>query len=290
MERILEWGNISDFLRGDDMAKDRFGFGNNWKKYIRTLDEERITEAERSLVEWTGIRDFSGLSFLDIGSGSGLFSLAARRLGATVHSFDYDWDSVECTSQLKKRFFRDDPKWTVEQGDALDEEYLSRYEEHDIVYSWGVLHHTGNMYKALENAGNKVKIGGKLFIAIYNDQGAQSAFWKKEKKLFNQLPDALKVLVSGIFFLGLWTVNTIVDFIRRKPFDHWKNYKKKRGMSPWHDAVDWVGGYPFEVAKPEEIFEFYQKRGFVLEKMSTKGGGNGCNQYVFRRMRKTGAL
>ncbi|MCR5179453.1 MAG: class I SAM-dependent methyltransferase [Lachnospiraceae bacterium] len=265
------------------MAKNRFRFGSNWKQFIKSLDEERIMEAERSLIEWTGIDDFSGLSFLDIGSGSGLFSLAARRLGATVHSFDYDVDSVECTSYLKKRFFKGDPDWTVEQGDVLDEEYLSKYEEHDIVYSWGVLHHTGNMYKALENTGHKVKNGGRLFIAIYNDQGLQSEFWKKEKKLFNQLPYVLKLFVSIAYFIILWTVKIIVDFVRVKPFDHWKRYKKERGMSRWHDTVDWVGGYPFEVAKPEEIFSFYKNRGFVLEKMSTLGVGHGCNQYVFRK-------
>ncbi len=47
----------------------------------------------------------AGNSFLDVGSGSGLFSLAAMRLGADrVHSFDYDPQSVGCTKELKRRF------------------------------------------------------------------------------------------------------------------------------------------------------------------------------------------
>jgi 2-polyprenyl-6-hydroxyphenyl methylase/3-demethylubiquinone-9 3-methyltransferase len=52
-------------------------------------------------------------------------------------------------------------------------------------------------------------------------------------------------------------------------------------MSPWRDVVDWVGGYPFEVAKPEAIFKFYQRRGFTMVDLNTCGGGHGCNEFVF---------
>lgn len=54
-------------------------------------------------------------------------------------------------------------------------------------------------------------------------------------------------------------------------------------MSHWHDWIDWVGGYPFEVAKPELIFDFYRDRGFTLHNMTTCGGGGGCNEFVFIR-------
>ena len=124
------------------MSKDRFEFGKNWKKFLQNLDETKIERAVDSLKEWLGTEDLSGKTFLDIGSGSGLFSLSAKRMGATVHSFDYDINSVDCTRTLKERYYPDDDSWTVEQGDALSEEYLSKYDMHDIVYSWGVLHHT----------------------------------------------------------------------------------------------------------------------------------------------------
>lgn len=262
---------------------NRFKFGENWENYLGTVDTERIDEAKKSLREWLEMEDLSGKTFLDIGSGSGLFSLAARMLGATVHSFDYDESSVKCTGMLKERFFPNDLLWSIERGDVLSREYLSKYAEHDIVYSWGVLHHTGNMKLALQNAGEKVKVGGKLFIAIYNDQGSLSEFWRKEKRFYNHSPYPVQMAISSVFFAGLWTKNAIVDLLNGKPFEHWRSYKKKRGMSPWHDAVDWVGGYPFEVASPEQIFEFYHKRGFVLEKIGTRGGKNGCNQYVFSK-------
>ena len=261
----------------------RFGFGKNWRSYVEKINNQHIAEAEKSLVEWIGTEDLNGISFLDIGSGSGVFSLAARRLGATVHSFDYDQDSVLCGLYLKEKYFKDDNEWTIEKGDILDESYISKYDQHDIVYSWGVLHHTGNMYKALGNAGAKVKKGGKLFISIYNDQGKSSKVWRMIKKTYNILPGGFKWIVLFPCAVRLWGPTTIKDFFRLKPFNTWTEYKKQRGMSPWTDVVDWVGGYPFEVAKPEEIFRFYHERGFKLERLLTCGGGHGCNQYLFAK-------
>jgi 2-polyprenyl-3-methyl-5-hydroxy-6-metoxy-1,4-benzoquinol methylase len=155
----------------------RFSFGKNWSAFLETLNEERIVEAESSLKSMLGVSTLAGKSFLDIGSGSGLFSLAAKRLGATVHSFDYDADSVACTETLKTRYFPGDLSWTVEQGSILDLKFLERFSPHDVVYSWGVLHHTGQMWNALEQAASLVKPGGALFIALYNDQGLRSKFW-----------------------------------------------------------------------------------------------------------------
>lgn len=227
--------------------------------------------------------DFQGKSFLDIGSGSGLFSLAARNMGARVHSFDYDEDSVGCTRYLKDTFYRDDARWQVERGDVLDKEYLAQFNKFDIVYSWGVLHHTGNMYQALENAGSLVANQGILFISIYNDQGRASRMWRCIKKAYNRAPKYLRGFILFPCLIRLWGPTTIKDILKGKPFSTWRIYIKQRGMSPYRDVVDWVGGYPFEVAKPEEIFDFFHRKGYTLEKMSTAGGGHACNQYVFKK-------
>ncbi|MDR2091726.1 MAG: class I SAM-dependent methyltransferase [Azoarcus sp.] len=130
---------------------ERFAFGGNWEKFLNHLDDNRILLAEKSLTKVAGREGLSGKRFLDIGSGSGLFSLAARRLGASVHSFDYDPKSVACTAELKRRYFPDDPEWIVEEGSVLDKDYLAQLRTFNIVYSWGVLHHTGALYQALEN-------------------------------------------------------------------------------------------------------------------------------------------
>lgn len=264
------------------MADKRFAFGRNWRNYLSKLNDDRIDEARKSLSEWLGVDDLSGKTFLDIGSGSGLFSLAARRMGARVYSFDYDTDSVGCTSMLRDRFYPDDVNWSVERGDVLDDAYLAKYDKADIVYSWGVLHHTGNMRKALDNAGKLVKDGGKLFIAIYNDQDGTTAFWIAIKKAYNSLPGPFKLLILIPYLIANWLPRFVVDLIRLKPFAQWRAYTK-RGMSPIYDAVDWCGGYPFEVAKPEMILEFYRERGFELEKMSTVGGHKGCNEYLLKK-------
>ena len=173
----------------------RFEFGKNWSRFLQTLDESRVREVELSLQRALRLEDLSGKSFLDLGSGSGLFSLAARRLGARVHSFDYDLDSVGCTRTLRQRFFPDDGRWTVERGSALDENYMRTLGQFDIVYSWGVLHHTGDLRKALNLAALPVRSQGRLLISIYNDQGGASRRWTRVKIAYNRLPRRLRFLV-----------------------------------------------------------------------------------------------
>lgn len=267
-------------------ARRSFAFGKNWKQFLAYLDEQRIGEAERSLRDMLETSDLAGKRFLDIGSGSGLFSLAARRLGASVHSFDYDPESVGCTSELKARFFSGDSDWRVEQASVLDSQHLGSLGVFDVVYSWGVLHHTGAMWTALENAASTVKPGGQFFIAIYNDQGRASRAWLAIKSLYNQSPRPARlalVVGVGLYFETRSAIARLIALRDPLPFRSWRERIRYRGMSPWHDLVDWVGGYPFEVAKPEEIFDFLRRRGFVLCKLKTCGGGLGCNEYVFCR-------
>src|SRR5437763_1458821 len=120
----------------------RFGFGDNWLDFARNLSDRQIAEAERSVRNLLRRDNLEGMTFVDVGSGSGLFSLAARRLGARVHSFDYDAQSVLCTRQLRDQYCPSDPDWTIEQGSILDREYIRALGTFDVVYSWGVLHHT----------------------------------------------------------------------------------------------------------------------------------------------------
>jgi 2-polyprenyl-3-methyl-5-hydroxy-6-metoxy-1,4-benzoquinol methylase len=260
---------------------ERFEFGANWTRFLKTLDDTRIATAQASLCGMLETETLQGKTFVDVGCGSGLFSLAARRLGAKVHSFDYDPKSVACSTELRRRYFPDDSRWTVEAGSALDAEYLRSLGKFDLVYSWGVLHHTGDMAGALANAAGLVAPGGKLFIAIYNDQGSRSRRWLWIKKLYNRSSKATRFLVVSLVMAHFWWKPLLADLLRGHPGRSWRQYQQNRGMSPVHDAVDWVGGYPFEVATPELILDFYRARGFSLVKLKTCQN-LGCNQFVFQ--------
>ena len=266
----------------EDFQEMRFQFGANWTAFLEVLDDERILEAEGSLRDMLSVDVLTDKRFLDIGSGSGLFSLAARRLGAIVHSFDYDPLSVKCTQEVKARYYPNDDTWIIEEGSVLNDSYLISLGKFDVVYSWGVLHHTGNMEKALNNVILPVSDEGKLYIAIYNDQGIRSRFWKIVKKIYcsNWFGRFFILFV----FIPLFVLHGIVTGLikYKNPLGHFSNYKKKRGMSIYHDWIDWLGGYPYEVAKPDDIEKLYQDHGFHLERIipTTRFG---CNQYVFRK-------
>ena len=264
-------------------AGTRFEFGENWDRFLNELSEDRIRMAERSLLEMLKVETLQGRSFLDIGSGSGLFSLAARRLGASVCSFDYDPKSVACTEELRRGAYPGDARWQIHQGSVLDKDFLQGLGVFDVVYSWGVLHHTGGMWEALANAATRVAPGGALFVALYNDQGRASAIWLSIKRLYNRLPSRLRWMVLIPALARLWGPTVARDLLRGRPLATWRAYAQSslRGMSPWRDVVDWVGGLPFEVAKPEEVFRFFRDRGFVLSEMRTCAGGHGCNEFVF---------
>ncbi len=199
---------------------------------------------------------------------------------------------MACTAELRSRYHPGDPGWTVEQGSALDTDYLDKLGEFDIVYSWGVLHHTGAMWDALANVAPLVAPGGQLFIAIYNDQGQASNRWARVKQRYNRSgPGQRRAILAGVrAYQAAKPLPTLVASqayhvahhgrLRRLPK---ADVAPARGMDRDRDLVDWVGGWPFEVATPEAIFDFYRDRGFTLVHLLTCGGGLGCNEFVFRR-------
>jgi 2-polyprenyl-6-hydroxyphenyl methylase/3-demethylubiquinone-9 3-methyltransferase len=272
MEQVIENSPYS-------AAGGRFAFGKNWSRFLSRIDSPRIEAARASIAGKLRTSCLEGSSFLDVGCGSGLFSLAARQLGAQVSSFDYDPDSVSCAQELRHRFSPNDPGWNVNQGSVLDKTYLASLGQFDEVYSWGVLHHTGGMWDALENVAPLVKPGGSLFIAIYNDAGESTRRWTIIKRIYNKSPLLRGPLLALVacYYIAARLANYLLH-----PGLLFKRPKRERGMAFATDFVDWVGGYPFEFAAPEEIFEFYRRRGFTLNYLKTRRG-NACNEFVFTR-------
>ncbi|TWU06431.1 class I SAM-dependent methyltransferase [Stieleria varia] len=279
----------TEAVSGTDSGKPspdetRFAFGENWAAFLETLDDQRIEQAVASLQSMLAVDDLSRCRFLDIGSGSGLFSLAAHRLGADVVSIDYDEQSVHCTQTLKDRYTDSSERsWLIHRGSVLDPVFMKSLGQFDVVYSWGVLHHTGEMDRAIEMASQRVAPQGLLYIAIYNDQGSASRRWLWIKRMYHRLPKSLRwmwvVAVAGVYELR-FAMARLARFRNPLPLADWRAKRKDRGMSAWHDWVDWVGGMPFEVATPEHVIVPLARKGFHVVNLKTVGNGWGCNEYV----------
>jgi 2-polyprenyl-6-hydroxyphenyl methylase/3-demethylubiquinone-9 3-methyltransferase len=230
-------------------------------------------------------RDFRGKTFLDIGCGSGLFSLAARRLGAKVVSIDYDQQSVACAAEVKRRYMPDDGHWRILRGDALDSVFLESLGSFDVVYSWGVLHHTGHMWLGIDLACERVAPGGILYLAIYNDQGWKSRVWWIIKRVYTALPRPFNRLYGYTVGVLVQAASVALATLKLRPMSvicPLMQYRRRRGMSVMTDMIDWVGGFPFEFAAYSAIESYVAHRTFRL-KAGRRATSLGCHEQVFAR-------
>lgn len=273
------------------IEKRGFTFGKNWLFFVdKYFDSKTIKEAQKSLKDFTGGYNFKGKSFLDVGSGSGLFSLAAYQLGAKkIFSFDFDQDSVLSTRKLWAKEGKPE-NWQIVRGSILNRKFLKKIGKFDFVYAWGVLHHTGKMWPAIENTLNLVDKKGYLYLAIYNRADSwgvypdgrfgTSAFWVKVKKIYSGFPLWARLAVDYLTILTL----VIVYLLRFKnPMKEAQSHSEKhRGMSWLADIRDWLGGFPYEYASVAEIFNFIKERGFTLENLRSNNGLMN-NEYLFKK-------
>ena len=256
---------------------DRFTFGANWLRFAGALTDEQLARARDALVELLGTEDLGDRTFLDIGSGSGLHSLAAHQLGAEVTAFDYDPQSVSCSIAVRDRF---GGTWPVRRGDILDDTFVEGLGTFDWVYSWGVLHHTGDIDGAIDNAARLVRPGGHLVLALYNDTGRSAARWMHVKRRYVLAGRAQRRLIEIVAGARMWGPTLMRDVVSGSPMRTWRAYGDERGMSPLVDLRDWVGGFPYQPSRPEAVIERVLGLGFDLRHLRTVTGF-GCNEFRF---------
>ncbi len=266
----------------DDLRRleSHFAFGENWQSFLRTVDEGRIAEAVRGLERLVPAQDMEGRRMLDIGCGSGLSMLAACRLGArSVDGVDIDPNSAAAARALLSHH-RPQGGWSVRTASVFD--LQPQDGTYDIVHSWGVLHHTGDMWNAVSRAAELVAPGGLLVIALYR-KTPLCGFWAREKRLYagagRPVQALARALYTGAHFAGLLATG-------RNPLRYLRDYRNTRGMDFMHDVHDWLGGHPYESVTPEEVADFLRRAGFrpvrSFEKPARTAGllGSHCDEYV----------
>jgi SAM-dependent methyltransferase len=264
--------------------KVTFSFGRNWQAYVsHHLTAQREQNAINSMAAFLEIQDLKGRIFLDIGCGSGLFSLGALRMGARqIISLDVDMFSVQACEGLKRNA-GNPANWEVLHGSILDDSFLSKLPKADVVYAWGSLHHTGHMWQAIRNAAGLVEKNGLFYFSIYNKvtgrRGSES--WLKVKRWYNRSPWLGKRLLESLYFLRYGLLSKLASF--QNPSTLFTEYSQGRGMSYWIDVRDWLGGYPYEFASVDEIFLFCS-RVLGMEMVNIKATNTtGTHEFLFRR-------
>jgi 2-polyprenyl-6-hydroxyphenyl methylase/3-demethylubiquinone-9 3-methyltransferase len=253
-----------------------FDFGANWHEFsAERVDAARLAIASQSLQALLQRPNLNGLTILDVGCGSGLFSIAAAQLGAEkVMGVDVNPRCIAVSQSNHQRLIQQ-ARVTFRQASALNVSEMEALGKFDIVYAWGSLHHSGAMWQAISNVAKQVAPGGMLVLAIYNKH-ITSPIWTWIKWLYNQLPGFGKQMMAFIFALIIYIAKFLVT--RRNPLE------KERGMDFWYDVVDWVGGYPYEYATLQEVTAYMAEQGFTLRRSVPAQVPTGCNEFVFEHL------
>lgn len=265
-------------------VESHFRFGANWKDYSRLIDDARVAQATADLRRLVG-DSLVGRTFLDIGSGSGLHSAAALALGASVTAVDLDPDSVGTTAAVLTRL-APGGAWTAQRRSVfeLPAVWSRRF---DVVYSWGVLHHTGDMWRAIGEAADAVAPGGRLALALYRETRLCGA-WRVEKRWYTNATPAAQARARRVYIRAFRLLQRLQG---GDPDRYIREYAASRGMDFEHDVHDWMGGYPYESTGPAALRQFLGARGFAEERafLATDGRvtsgvlGSGCDEFLFRR-------
>lgn len=260
-----------------------FEFGANWAEFSAYVDAKRLDDSVANLKRLMGRGSFEGEDWIDVGCGSGLSSVAAAKLGANVLAVDLDPKCVETTNFLAMKFGVVDrvnaQVWSVFDLGAEGKKF-------DVVYSWGVLHHTGDMDRAIMSCLGLVRSGGEFAVALYR-KTRLCWFWKIEKRFYKSAGIRTQRWTRFVYLL----LRRLAFRIKGQDFKSYRDsYSSSRGMKFEHDLHDWLGGYPYESISPSNLRKFVEEADFALvrqfiatERVKVGVLGSGCDEFVFRR-------
>jgi SAM-dependent methyltransferase len=261
----------------------QFDFGQNWSDFsANAATVERVAQARAHFSALLSGIDIQGKSFLDIGFGQGFSLLSARAGGAVAVGCDINPKCLEIIDRNRWLFPGPPEDIALHVGSILDDATVKVLRSmdpdggrgFDIVHSWGVLHHTGDLRRALANAGSLVRPGGYFVIAIYNRHWS-SLPWLGIKALYVHSPRWIQRLMIAGLYPVIWLAKLVVT--RNDPMT------KERGMDFYYDVVDWVGGYPYEYATIGEMEEICRPLSLSLVRAIPAVVPTGCNEFVFRK-------
>jgi 2-polyprenyl-6-hydroxyphenyl methylase/3-demethylubiquinone-9 3-methyltransferase len=275
-----------------DLTKleSHFAFGHNWADYANEIRDEQIKEAMNALQRLLGNETLAGKRFLDIGCGSGLHSLAALQLGAAeVVATDLDPESVATTERVLGRFAPPHASYRVIQRSVFDLN-VADLGSFDVTYSWGVLHHTGNLHEALARAAAMTALSGLFVFALYRKTWL-CRFWTIEKKWYSAA-SAKRQEYARRNYIRLFKIGLLVTGRTFAAYN--ENYRSNRGMDFYHDVHDWMGGYPYESISNREVDDLMISTGFQSQRLFASSQrkvlgrnvgffGSGCDEYVYIR-------
>jgi 2-polyprenyl-3-methyl-5-hydroxy-6-metoxy-1,4-benzoquinol methylase len=268
----------------DERAMKQFDFGANWADFsANAASRERAEQARAQFMRLMQGVELQGRTFLDIGFGQGFSLLSAQSMGARVVGCDINPKCHEVIERNRALFpGLEAAAIPLQVGSILDANVVSALRRmpesgeagFDIVHSWGVLHHTGDMRLALANAVSLVRPGGIFVAAIYNRHWS-SLPWLAIKAAYVHSPRLLQKMMVGGLYPVIWLAKLAVTRKNPKAMD--------RGMDFYYDVVDWVGGYPYEYASVHEMEAICRPLGLSLVRAIDAKVPTGCNELVFRK-------